>query len=110
MATGYAVSELFGSTKSKPWLFKTVALAVVIFGGVVGMLNIKPVTLILIAQYANGLLLPIIAIFLLLVMNRKSLLGNHANGLASNLAGGAVVLVSIGLGARAIARAAGIMD
>jgi len=109
MATGYAVSELFGSGKSKPWLFKTVALAVVVAGGATGMLGIKPVSLILIAQYANGLLLPIIAVFLMVVMNRKSLLGRHANGLASNVAGGIVVVITIGLGLRAIARAAGWM-
>ena len=62
MATGYAVSELFGSSSSKPLLFKIVALAVVVVGGVIGMLDVKPVVLILIAQYANGLLLPIIAV------------------------------------------------
>ena len=76
---------------------------------VIGMLDIKPVTLILVAQYANGLLLPIIAVFLIVVMNRKSLLGDHANGLASNIAGGVVVIITIGLGLRAIARAAGWM-
>ena len=107
MATGYAVSELFGSRTSKPRLFKIVALAVVVAGGVIGMLDIKPVALILIAQYANGLLLPIIAVFLMVVMNRKSLLGDHANGLASNIAGGVVVIITIGLGIRAIAKAAG---
>ena len=109
MATGYAVSELFGSRESKPRLFKIVALAVVVAGAVIGMLDIKPVTLILVAQYANGLLLPIIAVFLIVVMNRKSLLGDHANGLASNIAGGVVVIITIGLGLRAIARAAGWM-
>jgi NRAMP (natural resistance-associated macrophage protein)-like metal ion transporter len=107
MATGYAVSELFGSSSSKPLLFKIVALAVVVVGGVIGMLDIKPVVLILIAQYANGLLLPIIAVFLIVVMNRKSLLGDHANGLFSNIAGGVVVIITIGLGLRAIAKATG---
>ncbi len=107
MATGYAVSELFGSSSSKPLLFKIVALAVVVVGGVIGMLDVKPVVLILIAQYANGLLLPIIAVFLIVVMNRKSLLGDHANGLFSNIAGGVVVIITIGLGLRAIAKATG---
>jgi Mn2+/Fe2+ NRAMP family transporter len=107
MATGYAVSELFGSKNSKPRLFKVVALAVVIAGCVIGTLGIKPVALILVAQSANGLLLPIIAVFLMFVMNRKSLLGQHANGLLSNFAGGTVVIITIGLGVRAIAKAAG---
>ncbi len=109
MATAYALSEILGGDAAKrKTLFRYTALAVVIAGASISMLDIKPVELILIAQYANGLLLPIIAIFLLIVMNRKALLGTHANGLASNLAGGAVVAITLGLGLRAIMRAAGI--
>jgi len=110
MATAYALSEMIGGEADKrQTLFRVTALAVVGFGAAISMLGIKPVELILIAQYANGLLLPIIAVFLLVVMNRKSLLGDHTNGLGSNIAGGAVVLITIGLGLRAILRAAGVM-
>jgi len=109
MATAYALSEMLGGGEARrKILFRYTALAVVIAGASIAMLGIKPVELILIAQYANGLLLPIIAIFLLIVMNRKALLGTHANGLASNLAGGAVVAITLGLGLRAIMRAAGV--
>ncbi len=109
MATAYALSEMLGGDPARrKTLFRYTALAVVIAGAGISLLGLKPVSLILIAQYANGLLLPIIAIFLLIVMNRKALLGEHANGLASNLAGGAVVAVTLGLGLRAIMRAAGV--
>lgn len=109
MATAYALSEIVGGDADKrKTLFRYTALAVVVAGASISMLGLKPVSLILIAQYANGLLLPIIAIFLLVVMNRKALLGTHANGLASNLAGGAVVLITLGLGVRMILRAAGL--
>lgn len=109
MATAYALSEILGKDgPRRKMLFRVTALTVVFFGAAISLLGIKPVELILIAQYANGLLLPIIAIFLLIIMNRKSLLGAHANGLAANLAGSAVVLFTIGLGLRAILRAAGI--
>ncbi len=109
MATAYALSEIVGGDASqRKRLFRATSLGVVAVGTAISLLGIKPVELILIAQYANGLLLPIIAIFLLIVMNRKALLGEHANGIAANLAGGAVVLVTIGLGLRAILRAAGI--
>ncbi|MCI4644469.1 MAG: Nramp family divalent metal transporter [Hyphomonadaceae bacterium] len=110
MATGFVLGELIGGDASRRALwFKGTALAVVAIGLAIGLIGIRPVQLILIAQYANGLLLPVIAVFLLVVMNRKSLLGAHANGPLANLVGGFVVLVALGLGLRAIARAAGLM-
>ena len=104
MATAYAVSELL---PAKPGTdarlrFRIIALAVVAIGAGIGLTGVNAVSLIVIAQAANGILLPIIAIFLLYVMNRKSLLGEHANGLAANLIGGLVVLVAAVLGLRAI--------
>ena len=42
-------------------------------------------------------------------MNRKDLLGAHTNTLTANLAGGAIVLITLGLGLRSILRAAGVM-
>ena len=109
VATAYALSEMLGRDGGqRRALFRLTALAVLAAGTLISLLGIKPVSLILIAQYANGLLLPVIAVFLLYVMNRKSLLGPHVNGLTSNLAGGVVVAITIGLGARAILRAAGV--
>ena len=111
MATGYALSELIGGDAAKRQkLFQLTALSVLFIGTAISLLGIRPTELILIAQYANGLLLPIVAVFLLSVMNRKSLLGAHVNGWQSNLAGGAVVLITFGLGLRAVLRAAGVMS
>lgn len=53
---------------------------------------------ILIAQVANGLLLPLIALFLLFAVNRRDLMGSYKNRWRGNLAGGLVVLVAAGLG------------
>ena len=110
MATAFALSELIGGDeKRRATLFKGTALFVVIVGALISLSGIRPVALILIAQYANGLLLPIIAAFLLYVMNRKSLLGVHANSMLANIAGSAVVVITFGLGLRSILRAAGMM-
>lgn len=110
MATAFALSEIIGGDEDrKSTLFRGTALFVVIVGAAISLTGIRPVEMILIAQYANGLLLPIMAAFLLYVMNRKSLLGAHANTLAANLAGSAIVLITLGLGLRSILRAAGIM-
>nr|WP_070959660.1 Nramp family divalent metal transporter [Hyphomonas sp. Mor2] len=110
MATAFALSEIMGGDEDrKSALFRGTAVFVVLVGAAISLSGIRPVEMILIAQYANGLLLPIMAAFLLYVMNRKDLLGAHANSLAANLAGGAIVLITLALGLRSILRAAGVM-
>lgn len=110
MATAFALSEIIGGDEArKSTLFRATALLVVLVGAGISLSGIRPVEMILIAQYANGLLLPLMAAFLLYVMNRKDLLGAHANTLLANLAGAAIVLITLGLGLRSILRAAGVM-
>ena len=106
LATGYIVQEIFKSSRSrKP--FQIGALIVIISGTVAALSGYQPVELIFIAQIANGLLLPIVALFLLKLANDKNLLGQHANGLKANILGAAILLVTSGLGFRLIARALG---
>ncbi|MEO1309562.1 MAG: Nramp family divalent metal transporter [Pseudomonadota bacterium] len=109
LATAYAVTEL-ARPKDEPrrrLLFRGTALLILAIGCATALLDIRPVTLILIAQAANGLLLPVVAGFLLWAMNRRALLGVHANGPLANLFGGAVVLFAALLGFRALLRALG---
>ena len=103
LATAYAMTEILGiedGTKSKA--FKGIALSVIVVGASLALTGIKPITIIISAQFANGLLLPIIATFLLIVMNRKGLLGEYANKLRGNLLGAGVVLITTVLGIRSI--------
>jgi Mn2+/Fe2+ NRAMP family transporter len=51
--------------------------------------------------------LPIVAVFLLVVVNRRSLLGRWANGWMANLLGAAVVLTAAGLGVFKLGRTLG---
>ena len=106
LATGYIVQEIFKSSDSrKP--FQIGALIVIISGTVAALSGYRPVELIFVAQIANGLLLPIVALFLLKLANDKKLLGQYANGLKANILGVAILLVTTGLGFRLIARALG---
>ncbi|MEO1554520.1 MAG: divalent metal cation transporter, partial [Pseudomonadota bacterium] len=110
MATAFALSEIIGGGEERrARLFRGTALTVVVVGAAISLTGIKPVSLILVAQYANGLLLPIVAAFLLYIMNRKDMMGSHTNTLLANAAGGVVVLITLGLGLRSILRAAGMM-
>jgi len=91
------------------WIFRGIGLTVLAIGTSVALVGISPVQLILVAQIANGLLLPIVALFLLIVMNRAKVLGAHGNGLWSNVAGGAVLVITIGIGARLVLGAIGVL-
>ena len=103
LATAFAVTELAGSDGSRrPFAFRAVALSVLAIGCVFALSGIQPITIILSAQFANGLLLPIIAAFLLYTMNDRRLLGEHVNGRAANVLGGLIFLISLGLGSRLI--------
>ncbi len=79
--------------------FRAVWAVILVIGVVLATFGKKPVAAILFAQAANGILLPVIAIFLLIVLNRSDLLGRYKNGVVANLLGGAVVLIVTGLGA-----------
>jgi manganese transport protein len=107
MAAAYAVCELSGKTPASP-LFRAVALIVLAAGAGIALAGFNPLTVILSAQVANGILLPVVAVFLLVAMNRQSLLGAHVNTPLQNAAGAVVLVVTFGLGARLVLRAAGV--
>lgn len=109
LATGYILQEILGREQNSQYLntFRITALLVLLVGGIVASLSYNPVEIILVAQIANGLLLPIVTLFLLRIANNKDLLGTHANGMLANLAGVIILLVTTMLGARLILRALG---
>lgn len=105
LAAAYAVTGAMGwpSTLSDR-RFRAIAMLVLVIGTVFAALGSKPIAAILFAQAANGLLLPVTAIFLLIIMNRADLLGDYRNRMATNVVGAAVVFVVTGLGLFNIAR------
>jgi len=110
LATGYVMSEVLGlGDGDNSRAHHLIALSVIAIGAALSLTGIRPITIIISAQFANGLLLPIVATFLLVIMNRREVLGRHANGLAANLLGAIVVLIAAGLGLRSILTAAGVL-
>jgi Mn2+/Fe2+ NRAMP family transporter len=65
---------------------------ILILGMVFSSFGIKPVTLITLAQLANGILLPLISGWLLWISTKKDLLGSHALG-AKGITFGVVIWV-----------------
>jgi Mn2+/Fe2+ NRAMP family transporter len=110
LATSYALSEILKfehGADSKA--FKAIGLSIIFIGAALAMTGIKPIEIILLAQFSNGLLLPVVASFLLYAMNHKKLLGQYSNSLLSNILGLGVVLLTTILGIRMITKALGII-
>ena len=103
LAAAYATSGALGWERNLRGLkFRVVWLIVLVVGTVLAALGTNPVAAIVFAQAANGILLPIIAVFLLFVMNRSDLLGEFRNGTLANILGGIIVLFAAVLGVRTI--------
>lgn len=103
LAAAYVVKGCLGwkgGMQSKK--FKTVWMLIIILGVIFSSLGIKPVEIIQFAQIANGLVLPIIAIFLFWIVNQRSVLGDSKNNLFQNIIGFSVIALSIFLGAKSV--------
>ena len=110
LAAAYATTGALGMDRDmRSTAFRSVWILVIVVGVALSLSGGSPTEAILLAQAANGLLLPLIAIFLLVVMNDRSLLGRYRNRWFANLLAGAVVLVVIGLGAFQLLRVSGVV-
>ena len=99
LAAAYAVCGALGWERDLSSLrFRLIWILVLASGTFFAVIGTKPLAAILFAQAANGFLLPICAVFLLVVMNKGDKLGEYRNRSWSNIAGVIVVLITVGLG------------
>lgn len=109
LATSYAISEILRVEKgTESTVFRGISLSILLIGACLALTGINPIEIIVLAQFANGLLLPIVASFLLFAINHKKLLGQYANGWLSNSLGGCVVIFTTFLGVRMVADSIGL--
>ncbi len=113
LAAAVTARSLFGDDRAAGrWdegsrRYRSVWLAVLAVGVVFGCTGIRPIPAIILAQALNGVVLPLAAVFLLLVVNDPALMGaGRINGAASNVAMVVVTGVTVMLGAANVARAA----
>lgn len=99
LGAAYAICGVMGWSRDlKDSKFRAIYLTVVIVGAIIAITGVNPVQVIILAQAANGILLPVVAFFLLYTMNNKKLLGEHVNGLATNVIGGIIFVITVVLG------------
>lgn len=103
LAAAYVCTELLGwDTGLKSKSFRGVWMTILVIGIFISSLGLKPIDIIKYAQLTNGLLLPIIAGFLLWIVNRRSVLKHHRNNSIQNILGMFILIVTIALGTKSI--------
>lgn len=108
LAAAYVVNSIFGwKAGLEDMRFKAVWMSIILIGLSFLIFGIKPIEIIKFAQIANGILLPIIAIFLLWIVNKKQVLGVYKNTLFQNILGGVIVALTVILGVKSILKVFG---
>ena len=105
LAAAITAKGLFGgeaSWQTDSWRFRSVWAGVLLVGLLFGLADIRPVPAIILAQALNGILLPVIAVFLFTTMRDRTLLGDHANGPIATAVLGIVTALTAILGGVAI--------
>jgi Mn2+/Fe2+ NRAMP family transporter len=104
LATAYAVCETFGFERGVNFSFREAPIFQGLFtgmlalGALVALIPGLPlIQLIIIAQVINGILLPILLVFILRLINDRRIMGQYTNTLAKNIIAWATVVTLIGL-------------
>jgi NRAMP (natural resistance-associated macrophage protein)-like metal ion transporter len=88
------VDKKFSEAKVFYWLY---TLLIIAGGAVILMPNIPLVKISILSQVVNGIVLPFVLIFMLLLVNKSELMGKHINGTWFNAIAWATTIIMIGL-------------
>lgn len=107
LAAAFALSGVLDLNKDlDSRSFKIIWISILLIGVIIASSGYRPVSVILFAQVANGILLPVITLFLLWIMN-SSVLGKYRNSLMQNILGAIVLVVTLLLSGRSLLSAFG---
>jgi len=110
LAAAYVANSCFGwNAGLKDTKFRMIWMIILFLGVFFLSFGIKPIEIIKFAQITNGLLLPIIAVFLLWVVNRIGVMGKYKNTTMQNVFGILIILLSVLLGAKSILTVLGLL-
>jgi len=103
LAAAFVASGCLGwSSDLRSVKFRGVWMFILGLGVLFSTIGFKSIEIIKFAQVANGLLLPIIAGFLLWVMNKSTVLGSYKNSKLQNIFGIVILIITIFLGVKGI--------
>ncbi|WP_404400348.1 Nramp family divalent metal transporter [Idiomarina seosinensis] len=102
LASAYAVSGILGWSKQlDSRSFRAIWLSILFIGVVISSLGLEPVSVIWLAQVANGILLPIMVGFLWWLCNKPAL-GNYKNTGWQNMMAAVLMVVSLLLSGKSL--------
>lgn len=94
LAAAYVANNCFGwHAGLRDYRFRAVWMIILFIGVISLSFELRPIEIIQFAQFANGLLLPVIAILLLWMVNNRSLMGKYRNTAWHNLL--AIIIISL---------------
>jgi len=100
LSTAYTICEAFGwesSLNSKfveaPQFYGLYSLMIFLGAGIILLPNVPLIAIMYYSQVINGILLPFILIFMLLLINDKRIMGNYVNGRLMNIVSWATVVI-----------------
>lgn len=110
LAAAVTAQSLFGRETARwdarGWRYRAVWMGVLAVGVGFGLAGVRPIPAIILAQALNGVVLPFAAVFLLVVVNDRGLMGDAGiNGPVANAVTAAVVAVTLVLGVSGVLRA-----
>ena len=109
LAAAYVANSCFGwQAGLRDKRFRFVWILILVLGVFFLSFGIRPIQVIKFAQIANGVLLPVIAIFLMWIVNKVSVMGSYKNTMPQNILGGLIVLLTIFLGTKSILKVIGL--
>ena len=101
LATAYSVCEALGweagvnkRMREAPQFYALYTVLIMLGGAIVLVPGIPLIPVMYLSQVANGVLLPIVLAFILLLINRSDLMGEHTNGSVMNAVAWATVIVT----------------
>ncbi len=101
LAAALTAKGLFNWSE-KSWQYRVVWMAILVLGLSFFLSGYKPILIIQFAQVANGILLPMIAIFLWYIMNQSSILGKYVNNTMQNVMSFIIIAVCILIACRSL--------
>jgi len=104
LTASYAITEAFGWERGidRTWAeapaFNAIYTFVIVFGAAFVLIPGAPlITIMILSQAVNGVLLPFLLIFMIRIINDRRLMGKHVNSKTTNALAWTTVVVVIGL-------------
>lgn len=104
LSTAYTICEAFGwesTLDSKfteaPQFYGLYSLMIFLGAGIILLPNVPLISIMFYSQVINGILLPFVLIFMLLLINDKRVMGGYVNGRLMNVVSWTTVITLIGL-------------